>query len=94
MPSIPRRRGMRLVSRTATISDRHYTLKPSQDNAYGEVLQLTSNRWVTNSRTNKSLYGETSCTIIGNDTDTSDPHRKRVTGGILRSSSISDMFHW
>lgn len=52
---------------------------------------LTSYLCVTSSRTNRNLYGDTIRSIIGSDTPRSDPHRKRVTGGIFMISSTNDM---
>ena len=58
---------------------------------HATVISLTSYRLVTYSLTNSSLYGDTTCSIIGTVTEIKDPQRKRVTGGILRSSSTRDI---
>ena len=39
-----------------------------------------------------TLYGLKSCIITGTDTANDEPHRKRVTGGILRSSSQNPVY--
>ena len=57
-----------------------------------KVELRTSNWRVTSSFTKITLYGDTSCTITGSETARDDPHRNRVTGGILRISSMNDIF--
>ncbi|TFY75606.1 hypothetical protein EWM64_g8407 [Hericium alpestre] len=53
------------------------------------MANLTSQRFVTKSRTNSTLYGLTSSSMTGRVTASVEPHRKRVTGGILRISSMN-----
>lgn len=48
--------------------------------------------FVTKSLTKRSLYGDTTCSMTGTVTASEDAQRKRVTGGILRISSMKDMF--
>ena len=52
---------------------------------------LASNFWVTSCLTKTTLYGESSPSMTGRVTPRDDPHRERVTGGILRISSMKDM---
>ena len=49
-------------------------------------IRQTSQCLVTAGQMMITLYGERSCSIVGTVTASEEAHRKRVTGGILRSS--------
>ena len=51
--------------------------------------QHTWNFFITNSRTNKSLYGATIFISTGIVTASEEPHRNRVIGGIFRNSATN-----
>ena len=57
-----------------------------------EHVPRTSNLCVTNARTKTTLYGLRSCIMTGTDTASDEPHKKRVTGGILRISSQNPVY--
>jgi len=82
-----------LRRRNSTRSSTTITRSERQTHSFAFAIEgRTSNRSVTSARTKTTLSGLKICSMTGTDTANDEPQRKRVTGGILRSSSQNPVY--